>query len=138
MHFAYNISEVERFRCYQCNSKDVSSCAVAQNIDEWKIQYCHPDTTQCAVWVAFDQTYRGCNQGVLIAQQNETCSTSLCNFQVFPKDRTQCYKCEGEACVKLNETTIVPSPCVNKPKDECYTLIAGIIQIMISSTLTIT
>lgn len=48
--------------------------------------------------------------------------TSMCNYQLFPKDRTKCHKCFGESCVNLLESD-QPSACIKNLDDQCYVIV---------------
>lgn len=120
-------------QCIQCNSRENIECA--QNGTVQTSQVCEDYLSTCVTGIdAQGYTHRRCSRFDDEAhfKQMSPCNTSNCNTDIFPPNRLQCYRCDGdeENCdfmptntsteLKAKSMQLVPCGLIN-PFDKCYT-----------------
>lgn len=118
-----NCNRKEHFstECFECNGETDSTCA--RSVELASRVNCNDYSKICVTGIdANGFTHRGCNSYDLLSSLFpigfETCSKHLCNHQIFPADRLQCFQCEGtRECVTLKK---LHSDICNNYMDQCY------------------
>lgn len=117
--------------CYECTSKDNSSCVQSDPLDA--VTICPNYMDQCLTALDSDGfTVRKCftndtTEIVKLEQfsMHEVCEENECNGDIFPENRMQCFQCDGDqTCenLKINENeTLKETPCKMYSKyDKCF------------------
>lgn len=114
--------------CYECNGTDDARCARGENLTKVS---CDGYSKMCISGIdASGFTHRGCMKydGYNLfgfPEGFQGCFNDLCNDEVYPKDRTQCYQCEGVDCRYAPEQkgALILKPCL-LVKDQCFSYIS--------------
>lgn len=114
--------------CHQCNGEFSAQCIRGEDTIEIP---CNEFSKICATGIdANGFSHRDCipnqysSKSAQFPNGFQKCYKNLCNDDIFPKRRTQCYHCDGIDCKygpQENETSIL-KPCLLE-RDICYTYI---------------
>lgn len=119
-------------KCIHCNSRDGSECA--QNTTTNWIE-CENYLSTCLTGIdSGGNTHRRCSKDYekdshdFPNDQFEVCTKSKCNTEIFPRNRLQCYECNGEDdCDFMPKTdevfqrSQILKPCgIFSKLDQCY------------------
>lgn len=127
-------------RCIHCNSKNNPECIMGEMPIESMI--CDEYLTTCVTGIDdHGYTHRRCSkeytdQDIEFPDKlYEVCSENMCNTGIFPKNRLQCYRCNGdiENCefmpsdsMMLNIRNPRLTPCdMFSTLDKCFTYFEG-------------
>ncbi|XP_036330873.1 uncharacterized protein LOC118742712 [Rhagoletis pomonella] len=123
--------------CVQCDSEDDETCANDPSSAPTVTRCAALPHVECYTRLLSDgTTRRGCantlSQTVLVnclsgnSTSCQTCTSDLCNSEVFPADRQQCFTCtsEDEAACESNPTRLRPCPYVTNT-ETCRTALVG-------------
>ncbi|XP_073822477.1 uncharacterized protein [Musca autumnalis] len=124
------IQTVNSLECYSCDSNEDPECATNPG-RQIAVEECATDTDECVQVVVSGITRRGCLSRLFPSRYCpdpcERCSKSLCNRDIFPKDRLRCYQCTGFDCVDVANYTKWLLPCpFYKENDRCFTKVIHI------------
>lgn len=121
--------------CHQCDGEFSAQCIRGEDTIEIP---CNGFSKVCATGIdANGFSHRDCisNQYTSKSPQFpngfQKCYKNLCNYDIFPNNRTQCYHCDGIDCKygpQENGSSIL-KPCLLE-RDICYTYIEGILHFM--------
>lgn len=125
-------------RCIQCNSKDNIECSQSGAVQTSYI--CQNYFGNCVTGInAQGYTQRRCSgpndKAQFPNEQMLPCNASNCNNDIYPPNRLQCYRCDGdkEDCnfMPANSTGLAKmsrhlTPCgVLSRFDQCYAYLSG-------------
>ncbi|XP_055309662.1 uncharacterized protein LOC129573299 [Sitodiplosis mosellana] len=120
-------------KCFKCNSKDDITCS--GNTTLTNSVTCMNYYGVCLTYIdRAGYTHRRCGDmswsydfGTILSDKVHRCNEDNCNTVVYPPNRLQCYRCNGEdECNFMNSTnSLVPMPCgqILEP-EQCYTYLS--------------
>lgn len=126
-------------RCIHCNSRDNVECSQSGMVQTSCI--CENYLSSCVTGIdAHGHTQRRCSRAIIDDEiefpnkQVLVCTTNKCNTDIFPSNRLQCYRCEGDnddcdfipsnsTDLVTNSTQLVPCGILSK-FDQCYAYLA--------------
>ncbi|XP_031624689.1 prestalk protein-like isoform X2 [Contarinia nasturtii] len=125
--------KMEFQRCIHCNSINNPECNIGVTSKEWQI--CEGYLSTCVTGIdAHGYTHRRCSREYhdqdieFPNRQYMVCTQNMCNTGIFPRNRIQCYRCNGdkENCdfmpSNLMENKLKLVPCdMFSTLDQCYT-----------------
>lgn len=113
--------------CHTCTSTIDPQCAKIPKLTGTEV--CKDYNSKCGTEIDQDaNTSRKCIPENLpfksaTAKNYETCDGINCNHKIFPKDRLQCYQCNGEAACDLetSKKSLKPEACEAYAEyDQCF------------------
>lgn len=130
--FGSNCNRIDNFKkCFECNSKDDITCSGNSMLSKSVI--CKSYYGMCLTGIDLNgYTQRKCgyshwseDDGQIPDDKMQLCTGTNCNSVIYPPERLQCYRCNGEdECNFSIELTnsLVPMPCgrISEP-EQCYT-----------------
>lgn len=111
-------------KCFECNGQENADCARGENLSEVS---CNGYSKTCVTGIdAIGLTHRGCeafndytSRSLQFSGGFQRCYDNLCNNEIFPSNRTQCYRCDGENCDYVINSKRFLKPCYLL-NDQCY------------------
>ncbi|XP_055375862.1 uncharacterized protein LOC129608402 [Condylostylus longicornis] len=115
-------------KCYNCNSKTNPNCAGHLNLTNTEIEICQSSNASCLTTVnGYGHTERGCLSEKFNTTHKvkvEKCFENLCNSEIFPTDRLQCFRCSGNDDCSLKQEEDWAEPCeIYEKQDGCFEFI---------------
>lgn len=126
--YGFNCNSRKEFqKCLKCHSKDDIECSGNITLTNTSV-ICKNLFESCVTAIdSKGYTRRGCSyRSGFDYKIYSTCESTDCNRDIFPSNRLQCYRCNGEDECNFtpgNSTnSLIPMPCgLMSENDECYT-----------------
>ncbi|XP_037961113.1 uncharacterized protein LOC119690180 [Teleopsis dalmanni] len=126
-HFLISVTPLE---CYTCDSAEDTECATSPG-QQISVEECSSDLDECVTVIVAGITRRGCLLKLFpnkyCPEPCDRCNYSLCNRNIFPLERLQCYQCVGAECINVSGKKNLMYPCpLYDSTNRCYTNIIGL------------